>query len=165
MPPSISTVSCVAVPSSSTLSEPRRPAIVPLSTTVTLELATCWPISPAKAEVFLRLKSASRPWPTASCSRIPGQPGPSTTSISPAGAATAPSCRIAPRAASRARVSGLLEPINCSTPARPPPPAVPLVVIASSLAMTNTLSRQSGWVSLAKAPSEAAMRMRRSSSL
>jgi hypothetical protein len=40
MPPSMSTVSCVAEPSSSTLSEPRRPAMVPLSTTVTLELAT-----------------------------------------------------------------------------------------------------------------------------
>ena len=97
------TVSCVAVPSSSTLSEPRRPAMVPLSTTVTLELATDWPMRPVKAEVFLRLKSASRPWPTASWSRIPGQPGPRTTSISPAGAGTAPSCRIAPRAASRAR--------------------------------------------------------------
>ena len=41
-----------------------------------------------KAEVFLRLKSASRPWPIASCSSTPGQPGPSTTSISPAGAVT-----------------------------------------------------------------------------
>jgi hypothetical protein len=62
------------------------------------------------------------------------------------------------------QVSGLLEPVNCSSPARPPPPAEPLVVFASSLAMTKTLSRQSGWVSLAKAPSEAAIRMRRSSS-
>ena len=158
------TVSWVAEPSSSTLSEPRRPAMVPLSTTVTLELATDWPMRPAKAEVFLRLKSASRPWPTASCSRMPGQPGPRTTSISPAGAGTAPSCRMAPRAASRARLSGLLEPVNCSRPARPPPPAEPLVVMAPSLAMTKTLRRQRGWVSLAKAPSDAAMRMRRSSS-
>ncbi len=41
---------------------------------------------------------------------MPGHPGPSTTSISPAGAGTAPSCRMAPRAASCARVSGLLSP-------------------------------------------------------
>ena len=38
--------------------------------------ATRLPINPAKADVFLRLKSPSRPWPTASCNRIPGQPGP-----------------------------------------------------------------------------------------
>ena len=44
------------------------------------------PIRPANAEVFLRLKSPSSPWPIASCSRMPGQPGPSTTAISPAGA-------------------------------------------------------------------------------
>ena len=37
MPFSISTVSCVGEPSSSTLSEPRRLGIVPLSTTVTFE--------------------------------------------------------------------------------------------------------------------------------
>jgi hypothetical protein len=37
--------------------------------------------------------------------------------------------------------------------------------MAPSLAMTKTLRRQRGWVSEAKAPSEAAMRMRRSSSL
>jgi hypothetical protein len=37
----------------------------------------------------LRLKSPSRPWPMASCSRMPGQPGPSTTVISPAGAGRA----------------------------------------------------------------------------
>ena len=43
---------------------------------------------PEKAEVPLRLKSPSSPWPTASCSSTPGQPGPSTTGISPAGAAT-----------------------------------------------------------------------------
>ena len=165
MPPSIRTVSCVADPSSSTLSEPRRPAIVPLSTTVTFGLATGWPINPVKAEVFLRLKSASSPWPTASCSRTPGHPGPSTTCISPAGAGTAPNCRIAPRAASCARLSGLLECVNCSRPARPPPPAEPFVLTAPSFAMTNTFSRHSGWVSLANAPSDAAIRIRRSSSL
>ena len=63
--------------------------MVPSSTTVTPFDATRWPIRPAKADVFLRLKSPSSPWPTASCSITPGQPGPSTTSISPAGAGTA----------------------------------------------------------------------------
>ena len=70
------------------VSEPRRSGIVPSSTTVTPGEATRWPMSPAKAEVFLRLKSPSSPWPTASCSITPGQPGPSTTVISPAGAGT-----------------------------------------------------------------------------
>ena len=62
--------------------------MVPSSITVTPGAATRSPRSPAKAEVFLRLKSPSRPWPMASCSRIPGQPGPRTICISPAGAAT-----------------------------------------------------------------------------
>src|SRR5215469_7936330 len=68
MPSSISTVRPVGVPSSSIESEPRREDIVPSSTTVTPLAATCWPIRPAKADVFLRLKSPSSPWPTASCS-------------------------------------------------------------------------------------------------
>ena len=82
----VSDVRPLGVPSSSTVSEPRRPAIVPSSTTVTPSAATRLPKRPANAEVFLRLKSPSRPWPIASCSKIPGQPGPSTTVISPAGA-------------------------------------------------------------------------------
>ena len=41
-------------------------------------------------ELPLRLKSPSRPCPTASCNKIPGQPGPSTTGILPAGAGRAP---------------------------------------------------------------------------
>src|SRR5215211_3749944 len=88
MPSSISTVRLVGVPSSSIDKEPRREAMVPSSTTVTPFAATCWPIRPANADVCLRLKSPSRPWPTASCSITPGQPEPSTTSISPAGAGT-----------------------------------------------------------------------------
>jgi hypothetical protein len=50
------TFSWVGEPSSSTLSEPRRLGMVPLSTTVTLELATLWPMRPAKAEVFLAVE-------------------------------------------------------------------------------------------------------------
>ena len=50
MPFSISTVFCVGVPSSSTLSEPRREGMVPSSTTVQISLATRLPIWPVKAE-------------------------------------------------------------------------------------------------------------------
>src|SRR5580698_4853710 len=64
IPFSIRTVSCVGAPSSSTFKDPRRHGIVPLSITVQPSLATRLPISPANAEVFLRLKSASRPSPT-----------------------------------------------------------------------------------------------------
>src|SRR5579883_3132988 len=85
----MSTVRLVGVPSSSTLSEPRRPGSVPSSTTVHSSEATRVPRRSVKAETRLRLKSPSRPWPTASCSRMPGQPGPSTTVIVPAGASTA----------------------------------------------------------------------------
>ncbi len=89
-PSSISVVHWVGVPSSSMVREPRRSGRVPSSTTVTPLAAMRWPSSPAKALVFLRLKSPSSPWPMASWSRMPGQPGPSTTSISPAGAGTEP---------------------------------------------------------------------------
>ena len=88
MPSSISTLRRVGVPSSSIVSEPRRWSIAPSSITVTPGAATRSPMRPEKADVPLRLKSPSRPWPTASCSSTPGQPGPSTTGISPAGAAT-----------------------------------------------------------------------------
>ena len=56
MPFSMRTVSWVGEPSSSTLSEPRRPVMVPLSTTETLPLATGWPTRPAKAEVFFAVE-------------------------------------------------------------------------------------------------------------
>src|SRR6267378_1620153 len=82
-PSSISTVRCVGLPSSSTVSEPRRPGSVPSSTTVTPGEATRCPMRPANAELPLRLKSPSSPWPTASCNSTPGQPGPSTTVIVP----------------------------------------------------------------------------------
>src|SRR5467141_4617564 len=76
-PSSISTVRCVGLPSSSTVSEPRRPGSVPSSTTVTPGEATRCPMRPANAELPLRLKSPSSPCPTASCNSTPGQPGPS----------------------------------------------------------------------------------------
>ena len=49
--------------------------MVPSSTTVTPWAATRWPSRPAKAEVPLRLKSPSSPWPTASCSMHAGPAG------------------------------------------------------------------------------------------
>ena len=90
-PFSMRTVRPVGVPSSSTLSEPRRFGIVPSSITVTSAEATCCPSRPLNADTPFRLKSPSSPWPTASCRRIPGQPGPRTTVIGPAGALIAPS--------------------------------------------------------------------------
>jgi hypothetical protein len=59
MPSSIGTVHWLGVPSSSILSEPRRPGSVPSSTTVQPGLATRCPMRPLNAEVPLRLKSPS----------------------------------------------------------------------------------------------------------
>ena len=75
-PFSISTLRCVGVPSSSMVSEPRRSAKVPSSTTVTPGEAIISPISLVNIEVFLRWKSPSSPWPTASCHSTPDQPEP-----------------------------------------------------------------------------------------
>ena len=121
MPFSISTVFCVGDPSSSTLSEPRREGSVPLSTTVHLS-GHALAHHAAEGRGPLRLKSASSPWPIASCSRMPGQPGPSTTSISPAGASRASSWMMAWRAASWAKCSGVFSVRKKSMPTRPPPP-------------------------------------------
>ena len=148
---------CAAVgwPSSSTLSEPRRLPMVPSSITVHSGLATFWPMRPLKAETPLRLKSASRPWPTASCSRMPGHPGPSTTVISPAGASTASSCTMA-CAGGFARRN-----VRASSPSgrnrartRPPPPAWPRCGAPPlSRASAETLMRASGWRSNVSTPS------------
>src|ERR1044071_5117247 len=54
MPSSIRTVRCVGVPSSSMDSEPRRPSMVPSSTTVTPGAATRSPSNPATADVFMQ---------------------------------------------------------------------------------------------------------------
>ena len=147
-------------PSSSTLSDPRRSAIVPSSTTVTPGAATRSPMRPEKAERPLRLKSPSSPWPTASCSRIPGQPGASTTGIGPAGASTAERRVTAIRAASRAKCSGGFS-SKKPGPMRPPPPAVPSRRTPFSLAITWTRIEKSGCVSSTRIPAEFATRMRR----
>ena len=68
----------------------------------------------------LRLKSPSRPWPTASCSSTPFQPAPSTTSISPAGQGTASRLTSAWRSASSTcsrHFSGVIQASNAGAPA------------------------------------------------
>ena len=55
------------------INEPRLSAILPWSTTVTPFAATRSPIRPANALVPLRLKSPSKPCPTASSSNTPGR--------------------------------------------------------------------------------------------
>ena len=61
MPSSISTLRCEALPSSSTLSEPRRSGMVPSSSTVTPLAATRWPMRPAKALRALAVEVAFQP--------------------------------------------------------------------------------------------------------
>ncbi len=58
MPFSISTVRWVGVPSSSTLSEPRRAGMVPSSTTVHSSDATRWPMRSVKARRLLAVEVA-----------------------------------------------------------------------------------------------------------
>src|SRR2546428_558602 len=135
------TVRPVGVPSSSTLSEPRRFGIVPSSTTVTSAEATFCPMRPAKAEVPLRLKSPSRPCPMASCRRMPGQPGPNTTVIEPAGASTAPSLSTAWRAASAAKRRQRPSSRKKSKVTRPPPPYEASSRLPPSPAIDVTFSR------------------------
>ena len=73
----------------------------PSSKIVTSSLATRSPTRPLYNDVPLRLKSASSPCPTASCSSTPPPPAPMTTGNSPAGASRAPSLVVAMRADSR----------------------------------------------------------------
>src|ERR1700693_4742605 len=75
MPSSISTLRCDALPSSSTLSEPRRSGIVPSSSTVTPLAATRWPTRPENALEPLRLKAPSSPVPDRLLRQQPGPPG------------------------------------------------------------------------------------------
>ena len=153
----MSMVHCVGVPSSSMLSEPRRRARVPSSTTVHSAAATRSPMRLANAEVPLRLKSPSRPWPMASCSRMPGQPGPSTTVMVPAGAGCASRLTSACRTASRANASGRSPAVSSASEKRPPAPAYPCSRRPSCSTSTETLKRTSGRTSAASSPSLVAM--------
>ena len=66
----------------------------------------------------------------ASCSRMPGQPGPSTTVIVPAGAGTASRFTSAWRTASRASCERPVAGDEFGERERPPPPAVALLAPA-----------------------------------
>ncbi len=63
------------------------------------------------------------------------------------------------------KVLRALSPAKKSRVTRPPPPLVPRDVSFASFAITLTFNRANGCVSLANVPSDAATRMRRSSSL
>ena len=91
--------------------------------TVTPLAATRWPMRPLNALEPLRLKSPSSPWPTASCSRMPGQPAPSTTVISPPGRA---GFRLVRACVHRlVRMLLICASSKYARPKRPPPPAEP----------------------------------------
>ena len=152
MPSSISTLRWLAWPSSSTLSEPRRSAMVPSSSTVTPLAATRWPMRPLKALEPLRLKSPSKPWPTASWNSTPGQPGPSTTVISPAGAGR--DSRLTSAALTASSTYWLIcASSKYARPKRPPPPAEPTSRRPPCSAITVTDRRTSGRTSAARVPS------------
>ena len=163
MPSSIRTFLWVGVPSSSMESEPRRPAIEPSSTTVTPGAATRWPILPEKTEEPFLWKSPSNPWPTASCSSTPGQPAPSTTSISPAGQSMASRLTRAMRMASSIWPCQRSGAIQVSNPARPPAPWDALSRRPSFSTVTETFSRTSGRTSLRREPSARRISMARRS--
>ena len=113
------------MPSSSIVIEPLRFGIVPSSKTVTPGAAIILPIKSLNALVFFLLKSASRPCPIASCNKIPGQPGPKTKSITPAGAGFAWRLTLAILSASEAafcQTSGFKKLIKLL---RPPIPVYP----------------------------------------
>ena len=90
------------VPSSSNLKEPRLPASVASSTTVTNLEATCLPSMPVNLESPCPARSASRPCPMASCIIVPPASLDMTTGILPPGALRAPSIITARLAASSA---------------------------------------------------------------
>ena len=143
----MSVVQLVGVPSSSIFSEPRRNGRVPSSTIVQTSDATRFPIKFEKADVFFRLKSASSPWPIASCNRIPGHPPAKTTGMTPAGASTADKFRIASRRGfSRVTQVSIILTIN-SNSTRPPPPKLPTCRLALSSAIQVTCRRDNGWTS------------------
>ena len=144
----------VGVPSSSIDKEPLQSNSVPSSTTVHKGEATFSPTRPEKVELPFRLKSPSRPCPTASCKRTPGHPGPSTTCILPAGAGFALKFTPAIRTASLAKRDGDSELKSLSNEYLPPPPALPLSLLFPSTAITETLNLTNGLISAAKTPSE-----------
>ena len=92
----------VGTPSSSTLSEPRRLAMVPSSTTVTSSEATFWPSRPGEGRGLLAVEIALEPVADRLVEEDarPARPE-HDRHASPAGASTAPSFITAWRTASR----------------------------------------------------------------
>ena len=141
------------VPSSSNVIDPRRSFKVPSSKTVTPFAAICLFIRLEKADVPFLLKSPSKPCPIASCSKMPGQPGPKTISITPAGAGTACKFTKAIRRASSAVFCQCFFSRSGRILDRPPPPAVPVSRRPSCSTMIEILSLVIGLVSLTENPS------------
>ena len=133
--------------------DPRRSAMVPSSITVTPLAATCSPTLPLNTDVPLRLKSPSRPWPTASCSITPGQPAPSTTSISPAGVGTDSRLSTAMRRASSTWLCHASGVNHWSSMTRPPAPLLPDSIRPLSSTATQTLNLTKGRISAIRVPS------------
>jgi hypothetical protein len=94
---------------------------------------------------------------------MPGQPGPNTTVIDPAGASTAPSLSTAWRAASAANRRQRPSSRKKSKVTRPPPPYEPISRLPPSSAIAVTFSRVSGRVSPTVQPDAVAMSMMTSS--
>ena len=88
----------------------------------------------------------------ASCSKIPGQPGPKTTCISPAGAGSASSSVVACRIASSTWLLQVSVVRSKSYPYRPPEPELPLSIWSSSPITTVTLRRTRGRISPESSP-------------
>ena len=109
---------------------------------------------PANAEVPLRLKSPSRPWPMASCSRMPGQPGPEHHGHRAGGRRHAPRDSPAPGAPPRARApaAGRRRPVRRASSVRRSRRS-PARAGRSARRCTDTLKRTSGRTSAASSPS------------
>ena len=153
IPSSIKMLRADFVPSSSIVIEPRLSDIVPSSITVTPLAATCSPTLPEKIEVPLRLKSPSRPCPTASCNITPGHPGPRTISISPAGAGMDSRPSRARRNASSTSCCQLLAFRYLSNIKRPPEPLEPVSILPFASTITDTFNLTNGLISAARYPS------------
>ena len=94
---------------------------------------------------------------------MPGQPGPSTTVIVPAGASTARSFSTAWRAASPANRRQRPSSRKKSKVTRPPPPYEPISRLAPSSAIAVTLSRVRGRMSPTVQPDAVAISITTSS--
>ena len=153
----MSTLRCVAWPSSSKPSVPHSPAIVPSSISVTFGEATCSPTLPAYTLAPLAMASASSPWPHASWNSTPPLPRLMTTGIVPDGAGRASSLVVAIRAASRASASTSTR-SNVSNPTVWPTDWKPVCIPVSPSATTLIRDMQRVIASSVSTPSVLATR-------